>query len=189
MYRRLLFCTLIAATMVASVCSISFADLPARPGSIPRGKKTEHIVLRVDETKDVCFVRIPRDQLKALLAEDEVKQSSWAPGRMQTIVAALAGSVGVASVFLLRGKHAVKLALMFVVCLVVSGTVAEAWQFPSPRQVLPRMPVTMSGEVVLEVTAGSTVEVIVGTAEVTRKWTPPPHMRAPVPPSTVVKPR
>jgi hypothetical protein len=176
--RQLSLCTLAALVGLGILATRSYADIPPRPVDAPADKSTTPLVVRVDPNKDVSFLRVPREQLKEAAEAKDAKQG-WLPGRTQSMIAAMAASIGVASVFLLRGKRNAKIAVWFVTGLVASAAVAQAWWAPPPGKPF-TTPANFSGEVVIEPTDGFQVELIIGTKPLPqRRGRPGPPPEAP----------
>jgi len=168
-----------AVASLGIVATSVYADIPPRPVDLPNGKISTPLVVKVDPNKDVSFLRIPREQLKEAGEAKDARQG-WLPGRTQSMIAAMAASVGVASVFLLRGKRHAKIAVLFVSGLVASGAVAQAWWAPPPGRPPFAPPPNFSGEVVIEPTDGFQVELIIGTKPLPqRRGRPGPPPEAP----------
>jgi len=162
--------------LVAGKC---FADLPKPPVPPPNaqpsdpsnevrsGRSTRYYKATTDPAKEVSVLRIPRKELDAIVAENARKQTSAAPLRTQSIIAALAASIGVASVVFLRMNRQTKVAMLFVVGLVGSSAAADAWwNISRPPDLQPRQSkgsIEHSGPIVVEVTDTGSMELTIGT--------------------------
>jgi hypothetical protein len=146
-----------------------FADALAPPKDLPPKATAFFYVASVDPSKDVSFVRLTKGELDKLATALRGKETSWSPPASRSIVAGLAASIGLASVFLLRSNRGTKLALLFVVALFASSTVADAWwnAAPPPQPAAPATPATAarlhSGLLVFELKDEGAIELIIGT--------------------------
>lgn len=144
-----------------------FADALAPPVDLPPNAAAFNYIAKTDETKDVTFVRMTKEDLGRLVAAAKGQQASWTPPATRSIVAALAASVGLASVFLLRSNRHTKIVMLFVVGLFATSAVAEAWwDIAPPTRPIPapaRASFAHSGLLVFEVKEAGIVEIAIGT--------------------------
>ncbi len=187
---RTIWCALLILSL-ALLATKSYADIRP-PKVVPAEKPALTIKVSSDPTKDVSFLKIPRSELKVLQASPDNKQGSWGPASSRSIVAALVASIGLASVFLLRVNRQAKIALLFLVGVITSGAVAEAWwNAPPPPRTAPGPPAAnlepaiqvikddfkLDGLVVIEFVDSGSLELVIGTKPV-----PQGNKRGPVGP-------
>ncbi|MCE9605656.1 MAG: hypothetical protein K8U03_12250 [Planctomycetia bacterium] len=158
---------------LAVVCmfqaSLLMADIAPSPTDIPDGKSTASLEVKIDKTKDVSFLRISRSALRDAgldIPETGTKKTgAWTPSTQRSIVAALAMSLGIAGVFLVRKKRGAAIAVALVAGAVVGTLGVQAWAAPQhdPNTVSPTH--NHNGTVVIEFTDGDEggVSLTIGT--------------------------
>jgi hypothetical protein len=164
-----------AVIALAGLSSIAArADIPPSPRDLPAGRTPYPIEVSYDETKDVTFLYMGQDALASAM-NDKKKQSFHAPDATRSIVAALALSLGIAGMFLLRGKRTAQVACGLVLIVGLGALGAEAWgNAPPPIKNTPvpqpdtshLRPKGFRGDVVVELMGGEhahRVRLVIGT--------------------------
>lgn len=166
---------------VLTVSSPTWADIPPPPADLPQGKQSDPLVVRVDPTKDVSFLKLPRRALERAGLQVPARDArSDGPSRFRSVVAAGALSLGVASVLLLRGRRwrAAAAAALVAVGAVLASAWATADVVPPPGQAAPLTNLSLSGEVVIEVVDEGPVEMVLGMKPLPKRkpLRPPPPL-------------
>jgi hypothetical protein len=163
---RLGICTLLGLGLVLTAAT-TYADALAPPKDLPPNASAFYYNATTDAKKDVTFVKISKENLDRLVTTLKGKQANWAPPATRSIVAALAASIGLASVFLLRTNRATKVVMLFVVGLFALSPVAEAWNAapmpPYNPQPAPAASFTHNGLLVFELKDQGPIEITFGT--------------------------
>jgi hypothetical protein len=172
------------------------ADIPPLPVDLPAGKTPVPIEVSYDQTKDITFLYIGNDVLASAARDNKDKQGFHAPGAARSIVAALALSLGVAGIFLLRGKRTAQAACGLVMIVGLGALGAEAWGNAAPPIKTPPpgppattgrdlRPKTFNGDAVVEIVDGDGsyhVRLVIGTKP------KPKYVRPGPPPAPEKKP-
>jgi hypothetical protein len=140
----------LSAVVLASwAASSARADIPPPPRDLPSGKIPIPIEVSYAPDKDVTFLYLGREALESA-SDDKKKQTQWTPGTTRSIVAATALSLGVAGIFLLRGKRTAQVACGLVLLAGLGALGAEVWAnapapIPNPPPPTPARPTDVSG--------------------------------------------
>ena len=167
--------------------SFALADIPPTPRDLPQGKSYQDLEVRVNSTKDISILRIPRSALEEAGLEIRDKKSpkvgamppNASPSTTRSIVAALALSLGVAGVFFTRKKRGAMIAVALVSTTIVGAMGMQAWgnaaPMPIPRNDEEAAGIkNFNGNVVIEIIEeGRRVELSIGTKPIPpRKFRP-----------------
>jgi hypothetical protein len=191
-----------AALLSALVVGLSLsstaarADIPPPPRDLPEGKQPISLSVYYTPNKDITFIRIGRNALPGLVPQED-KKTGWAPSPTRSIAAATALSLGVAGLFLLRGKRGAQMACGMILAAGLGAFGAEVWgNAPAPDRAPPApidvrietsgTPKPFHGRAVVEVVDGQDIQLLIGTRPTPvnerRDRGPPP----PSPPSNPV---
>lgn len=178
--------------------SLAHADIPPLPRDLPAGKNMEDLQVKVDANKDISILRIPRSALNKagleIREKKNAKPSAWSPSKTRSVVAALAMSVGIGGVFLVRKKRNAAVAVALVGATIVGTLGVQAWaNAPAPFNA-PPAPVaapdvgegikgSFYGNVVIEIIEGEgDVRLTIGTKPLPKQQRAlPPGANAPAP--------
>lgn len=116
--------------------SLAHADIPPLPRDLPAGKSMEGLKVKVDANKDISILRIPRSALNdagvEIREKKNAKPSAWSPSKTRSMVAALAMSLGIGGVFLVRKKKGAAIAAALVASTIVGTLGVQAWANAPP---------------------------------------------------------
>jgi hypothetical protein len=117
--------------------TLAHADIPPTPRDLPPGKSMERLQVKIDASKDISTLRIPRSALNDagldIREKKNAKPSDWSPTKMRSVVAALAMSLGIGGVFLVRKKKGAAIASALVAATIVGTLGVQAWaNVPAP---------------------------------------------------------
>lgn len=170
--------------------SLAHADIPPLPRDLPPGKSMEDLKVKVDANKDISVLRIPRSALNnaglEIREKKNAKPSAWSPSKTRSVVAALALSLGIGGVFLVRKKRAAAVAVALVGATIVGTLGVQAWA-NAPRYVVEReeatLPANFNGNVVIDIIEGEgDVQLTIGTKPLPKQQRVlPPGTNAPAP--------
>jgi hypothetical protein len=116
--------------------SLAHADIPPLPRDLPAGKSMEGLNVKIDASKDIYTLRIPRSALSdaglEIRDKKNAKPSAWNPTKTRSVVAALAMSLGIGGVFLVRKKKAAAIASALVAATIIGTLGVQAWANAPP---------------------------------------------------------
>lgn len=125
--------------------SLAHADIPPLPRDLPAGKSMEGLKVKVDASKDISTLRIPRSALAdaglEIRDKKNTKPSAWNPTKTRSVVAALAMSLGIGGVFLVRKKRGAAIASALIAATIVGTLGVQAWANAPPPPVFTPAPV------------------------------------------------
>lgn len=183
--------TIVLLAVVGSLqVSLAYADIPPLPRDLPPGKSMEGLKVKVDATKDISILRIPRSALDdagiEIREKKNAKPSAWSPSKTRSLVAASAMSLGIGGVFLLRKKRGAAIAAALAGATVLGTLGAHAWgnAAPMPPEASrPTLPASFSGNVVIEIVDGE------GDVHLTIGTKPMPKYQRALPPGSEAPPK
>jgi len=124
---------LVSALAIAGLATtVAVADIPPIPRDVPAGKQYVSLQVTHDPDKDVSFLYLGRDAVRAGEPQAEQK-TGWNPSPTRSIVAATALSLGIAGLFFMRGKRGAPIACGLVLAAGLGTLGTEAWgNAPAP---------------------------------------------------------
>lgn len=172
--------------------SLAHADIPPLPRDLPAGKNMEDLQVKVDANKDISILRIPRSALNKagleIREKKNAKPSAWSPSKTRSVVAALAMSLGIGGVFLVRKKRAAAVAVALVSATIVGTLGVQAWaNAPAPPRDRVVEPAVDAGGVIKDSFSGNVVIEIVeeeGDVQLTVGTKPLPKQQRVLPPGS-----
>ena len=182
------FSRAIIASAIVGLLLTSFAhaDIPPLPRDLPPGKNMSNLKVTVDANKDISVLRIPRSALGDGLDfrdKKNAKPNAWSPSKTRSVIAALAMSLGVGGVFLVRKKRTAAVAVALAGATVLGTLGAQAWGNAAPMPAEPSIPAGFSGNVVIEIVEDEgDVQLTIGTKPLPKyQRILPPGSEAPKP--------
>lgn len=179
MKTKMLLPAIVIVAWMSSIAAPAWADIRLPDKKPAVGPPSVPLVVKTDETQEVSVLRIGREALKQAGWPVPGRRAEMSPSNLRSIVAAVALSLGIAGLFLLRGRRGAAATAGLLAGAIVAMVAMQAWgNMPPPHRVRPALPAgDYRGRVVIEIVnepAGE-AELIIGMmAKPERAPEPPP---------------
>jgi hypothetical protein len=166
---------LIGLVSMMLTAGLAWADIPVPPKDLPPGKQAHPFSVRVDETKDVSYLYIPRRIMTSVKLSQANVPLLEGLDNGRSMIAALALSLGIIGMLVLRKKRLSGVATIAIAGTMLAGIAVESWaNAPAPVPAQQTLQAPFSGDVVVSVVEqGFEIQLVIGTKPKPQRPGPP----------------